>query len=165
MSDASVLVASVLKSDFSNDKAIPIACVDEKDEEMLFDDNVEEKDISCWSEFHFQCQVTSLAHCGWMCIPMLWFDVLVGIDPLVLPVSFSKAVFWAISRFSMLAPENSVIQETSVANGLRNFAPEISHLVGWKVPSGSDDGGDGMEPKNSVVVSKMCIPLIRTFRR
>lgn len=163
-SDASALMASILKSNLSNDRAIPISLGDE-DEKMRLDFDVEGVDISCWSQYHLQSQITSLVCEGWMCIPMLWFDVLVGIDPLILPPSFSKAVFWAISRFSMIALENIATIDPSVENWLKNFAAEISHLFGWKTPSGSDDGGDGIASKNSIVVSKMCMPLVRTFKR
>ncbi|XP_059642145.1 uncharacterized protein LOC132284095 isoform X2 [Cornus florida] len=127
--------------------------------------NVGEKGVSCWNEFSVQSQITSLDIGGWMCIPMLWCDVLVDIDPSFLPVSFSKAVFFALSRFSMVEPENSTEMTLPVRNWLSTCASEISHLFGWKVPSGSDDGAEGKESKNSIKVSTMCMPLIRTFKR
>lgn len=42
-----------------------------------------------------------------MCIPMLWTDVLVEIDPNVLPLSFTKVVFWARSRLLFVEPDIS----------------------------------------------------------
>lgn len=138
---------------------------DEDENEGLFADDTEEKDTSCWNGFSQQSQTTSSEYGGWMCIPMLWFDVLVEIDPMILPISFSKAVLWGLSRFSMVEPETIADMALPVGNWLTTRAPEVSCLFGWKAPSGSDDGGDGKESKNSVKVSTMCIPLIRTFRR
>lgn len=155
VSDASVLVASVLNN-YSG-----IVPTDGLDEESF----IEENDASCWNEFYLQCRRTVLVYGEWMCIPMLWFDVLVGIDPLVLPVSFSKAVLWAISRFSMVEPDNGTGVDPSSEKCPTTGASEISHLFGWKVPSGCDDGGCETESKNSTSVSKMYMPLIRTFRR
>nr|GEU89716.1 putative P-loop containing nucleoside triphosphate hydrolase [Tanacetum cinerariifolium] len=165
ISDASALVSSILHCQIhkSVDRNI-IDFKDEDDYEGLFSDDVE-KDSSCWSEFSLQSQTTSSA-CGvWMCIPMLWVDVLVEIDPTVLPVSFSKAVLWALSRFSMVEPETSSEMALPIGHWLTTRAPELSHLFGWKTPSGFDDGGNGQQVKNSVMVTTMCTPLIRTFRR
>ena len=138
---------------------------DDDDEWLLCSHDVEEKDVSCWNGFSTQSKTTSRVCDWWMCIPMLWFDVLVEIDPSVLPVSFSKAVFWALSRLSVVEPENVTEMSLPVRNWLATCASEISHLFGWKVPSGSDDGGNGNESKNSVKVSASCIPLLRTFKR
>lgn len=96
---------------------------------------------------------------------MLWLDVLVDINPSILPISFSKAVVWARSRFALVEPERSAEMEVSVKNWLSSSAKEVSSSFGWKVPTGSDDGGDGKESQNSMKVSTMCIPLIRTFKR
>ncbi|XP_027122644.1 uncharacterized protein [Coffea arabica] len=169
ISDASALVATILNNHLlsCNEKVVPVEANDENDnnEELLIGEDIEEKYTSCWNEFHLQMKNTTLTYREWLCIPMLWFDVLVGIDPLILPVSFSKAVFWALSRFSMVEAEYSIRMSVSIGDLLTTCASEISHLFGWKIPSGSDDGGDRAESKNSIGVSKMYIPLIRTFRR
>lgn len=166
VSDASALVSSIIhcQKQKGADRNI-IDFKDEDDNEGLFTDDTEEKDASCWHEFSVQSQTTSSEFGVWMCIPMLWFDVLVEIDPAVLPVSFSKAVIWALSRFSMVEPETSTEMALPVGRWLTTRVSEVSHLFGWRTPSGSDDGGDGEESKNSVKVKTMCIPLIRTFRR
>ncbi|KAL7180670.1 hypothetical protein ACSBR1_043789 [Camellia fascicularis] len=168
VSDAAALVTSMLNChtppSFSKNMSSEFND-DDEDEGVLFARDVEEKDYSCWNEFNLQSKVTSREFGEWMCSPMLWFDVLVEIDPLVLPVSFSKAVFWALSRFSIVEPENSTEMALPVRNWLSTCASEISHLFGWKVPLGYDDGGDGKESKNSIKVSTMCIPLVKAFKR
>ncbi|KAL3511525.1 hypothetical protein ACH5RR_024242 [Cinchona calisaya] len=165
VSDASALVATILNEHLllRNERVILIEGNDEN-EELFFDNDIEEE-TSCWNGFHLQSKSTMLAYEEWLCIPMLWFDVLVGIDPLILPLSFAKAVFWAISRFSMVEAENSSAMSVSIGDLMTTCASELSHLFQWKVPSGSDDGGDGAESKNSISVSKMYMPLIRIFRR
>lgn len=136
---------------------------DVKDEDRLpFVIDVEDTDGICWSEFSAQSKIASEEHRGWMCIPMLWIDVLVDMDPSVLPLSFSKAVFWARSHLTMVEPETSV---QTVGTWLSTSATEISTSFGWKVPTGFDDGGVGKESKNSIKVSVMHLPLIRTFNR
>lgn len=169
VSDASALIDMIMNDHLlsTNENIMPIEANNEYDdnEELFFGDDIEKKDTSCWNEFHLQRKNTALAYGEWLCIPMLWFDVLVGIDPLILPVSFAKAVFWAVARFSMVEAEYSIPLAVSVGDLLTTCAPEISHLFGWKVPSGSDDAADGTESKNSISVSKMYMPLIRTFRR
>ncbi|KAK9066129.1 hypothetical protein SSX86_013450 [Deinandra increscens subsp. villosa] len=152
VSDASALVSSVLHR--QTHKGVDRNFIDFKDEygdEGLFADEVEEKDTctSCWNDFGVQGQTAASEFGMWMCIPMLWVDVLVEIDPAVLPVSFSKAVLWALSRFSMVEPENSTEMALPVGHWLVTRAPEVSHLFGWRTPSGSDDGGGG-EELNSV---------------
>nr|XP_043617923.1 uncharacterized protein LOC122589673 isoform X2 [Erigeron canadensis] len=166
VSDASALVSAI--QHYQLHKGVVRNIIGLKDEDTSDDlsaDDVEDNDTSCWNEFSMQSQATSLEFGGWMCIPMLWVDVLVEIDPTVLPVSFSKAVLWALSRFSMIEPETSTEMALPVGHWLTTRAPEISHLFGWRTPSGSDDVMDGEESKNSVKVTTMCIPLIRTLRR
>ncbi|EEF48714.1 splicing endonuclease positive effector sen1, putative [Ricinus communis] len=58
--------------------------------------------------------------------------------------------------------ENMVL---AVRPWLSSSATEISTSFGWKVPTGFDDGGGGKESKNSLRVSMMHLPLIRTFNR
>lgn len=126
----------------------------------------DEQDNSCsWGQFNVQSGIVSQECREWMCIPMLWVDVLVDTSPSVLPLSFSKAVFWARSRFPMVELESSAEMVLPVKSCLSSFAAEISSSFGWKVPSGSDDGGDGNKSKNSVEVLTMSFHLIRTFNR
>ncbi|XP_057484489.1 uncharacterized protein LOC130770852 isoform X2 [Actinidia eriantha] len=120
---------------------------EDEDEGLLFARDSEEKDDSCWNEFSVQSRFTSQEFGEWMSIPMLWHYVFVEIDPLIFPVSFFKAVFWALSRLTTVEPENSTEMALPVINCLSICAPGISHLFGWKVPSGYDDGGDGKEWK------------------
>ena len=80
---------------------------EDEDEGLLFAHDSEEKDDNCWNEFSVQSRFTSQEFGEWMSIPMLWHDVFVEIDPLIFPVSFSKAVLWALSRLTMVEPENS----------------------------------------------------------
>ncbi|KAK6129452.1 hypothetical protein DH2020_036810 [Rehmannia glutinosa] len=168
VSDACALISIILNGQLhASDKSVrPTNYGDvEDEEEILSGFHTKEKDNSCWNEFMLQHKIISQVDGTWMCVPMLWFDVLVEIDPLVLPLSFSKAVFWALSRFSLIEPENSSEMALSVRNWLATCASEVSYLFGWKVPSGSDDGGDGTESRNSIRTSTMCLPLVRTFKR
>ncbi|KAH6773277.1 P-loop containing nucleoside triphosphate hydrolases superfamily protein [Perilla frutescens var. hirtella] len=168
VSDASALISIILNGQLHpSDKPIrPTNSGDADDEEEILSTlHAKENDTSCWKEFALQHKVVSQVDGSWMCVPMLWFDVLVEIDPLALPLSFSKAVIWALSRFSLIETENSTEMSLSVRNWLTTCASEISYLLGWKVPSGSDDGGDGTESRNSIRTSTMCRPLVRTFKR
>ncbi|XP_022889351.1 uncharacterized protein LOC111404723 isoform X2 [Olea europaea var. sylvestris] len=168
VSDASALISMVLSGQLRscNTPSGPTSFgIEDDDEEPLFVLDIEDNDVSCWKEFSLQKKMTSQVYGEWMCIPKLWFDVLVEIDPLALPVSFSKSVFWALSRFSMVEPENREEMALPVRNWLSSFASEMSSLCGWKVPSGADDGGDGAESRNSVKSSSMCLPLVRAFKR
>ncbi|XVF23314.1 hypothetical protein REPUB_Repub13aG0026900 [Reevesia pubescens] len=167
VSDAAALITSMLKCSTATSisKNTSIGLDDEEeDNELPFTQDVEEKDISCWSEFSAVGQITSREYREWMCIPMLWIDVLVDIDPLVLPISFSKAVLWARSRFPLVESENSAELALDIRGWLSSSAAEISSTFGWKVPTGSDDGGV-KESKNAMRLSTMCIPLIKTFNR
>ncbi|PIA43898.1 hypothetical protein AQUCO_01800146v1 [Aquilegia coerulea] len=144
------------------DNSITADFNDEEDE-LGFSQDVEEKDCSCWSEFSVQSKLSAREYIGWICIPMLWLDVLVETDLLVFPISFFKAVLWALSRFSMVELENSMEMELSVRDWLSSHAGQIS-LV-WEVPTGSDDGGDGKLSKNSIEASSMSTVLVKTFKR
>ncbi|KAL3835347.1 hypothetical protein ACJIZ3_010083 [Penstemon smallii] len=167
VSDASALMSIILNGQLHpSDKPIRTHPIDLEDEdEILSGLHINEKEASCWKDFIMLHKIVSQVDGSWMCVPMLWFEVLVEIDPMVLPFTFSKAVFWALSRFSLIELENSTEMALSVRNWLSTCAQEISHLFGWKVPSGSDDGGDGTESRNSIRTSTMCLPLVRTFKR
>ncbi|KAL3632175.1 hypothetical protein CASFOL_025159 [Castilleja foliolosa] len=168
VSDACALVFLILNGQLHpSDKPVKSTNYGDVDdeEEILSSFHIKENDDSCWNEFMLQHKIISQVDGSWMCVPMLWFDVLVEIDPLVFPLSFSKAVFWALSRFSLTEPGNNSEMTLSVKNWLATCASEVSYLFGWKVPSGSDDGGDGTESKNSIRISTMCLPLVKTFKR
>ncbi|XP_022716392.1 helicase SEN1-like isoform X3 [Durio zibethinus] len=166
VSDAAALITSMLNCSTATSilKNTSIELDDEEeDNELPFTKDVEEKDTSCWSEFSAQSLITSRECREWMCIPMLWIDVLIDIDPPVLPISFFKAVLWARSRFPLVEPENSAELALDIRGWLSSSAAEISSTFGWKVPTGSDDGEK--ESKNSMRLSTMCLPLIKTFNR
>ena len=166
VSDAAVLISSLLSSCPPPSPARSIFNElndDDDDARLLFSVDAEEKNDSSWKDFSMQSKIASLDFGEWMCIPMLWIDVLVDINPLVLPVSFWKAVFWAQSRFSMVEPEINSEGALPVRTWLSSS--EISATFGWKLPTGSDDGGDEKEQKNSIKVSTMSLPLIRAFIR
>lgn len=167
VSDAAALVAAMLTRQtppVNNSRSMPFESSDEDEDQGLpFALNVD-KDNSCWNEFNAQGKIATLDSEYWMCIPMLWADVLVDTDPSVLPVSFSKAVFWALSRLSMVEPPSNAEMALPVRHWL-TCASEISHLFGWKVPCSSDDGGDEKDSKNSAKVSTLCIAFVRSFKR
>ncbi|XP_059456145.1 uncharacterized ATP-dependent helicase C29A10.10c isoform X2 [Corylus avellana] len=169
VSDAAALITTMLLNcsmPWSIDRNMSHDCDDDEQSDGLpFTPDVEEEDNSSWREFSVQSKISSREYQGWMCIPMLWIDVLVEIDPLVFPISFSKAVFWARSRFSLVEAESSAETALPVRTWLLSSSTEISTSFSWKIPTGSDDGGEGKEPTNSVKVSSMCLPLIRTFSR
>ncbi|KAL8113605.1 uncharacterized protein LOC141664415 isoform X2 [Apium graveolens] len=165
VSDAAALIAAMLNRQRSSVRSMSFEFNDEDEDRGLPFALDLDKDISCWNEFNIQGKIATLDSEYWMCMPMLWADVLVDTDPSVLPVSFSKAVFWALSRLSMVeAPSNNEMA-LPVRHWLTTCASEISHLFGWKVPCSSDDGGDEKEPKNSAKVSSLCIAFVRTFKR
>ncbi|XP_022992045.1 uncharacterized protein LOC111488514 isoform X1 [Cucurbita maxima] len=166
VSDAAALIHSMLDSCI-----VPLSSesnmnhnfdVAEDENVLIFAPN--EMDDDCWGGFSLQSNIISTEFKQWMCIPMLWIDVLVDIDPLVLPVSFSKAIFWARSRFSMVESEITSEGELPLRTWMSSSF-EISSSLGWKVPTGSDDGGDGKESKNSLKVCTMLLPLLKTFNR
>ncbi|KAE9585571.1 putative DNA helicase [Lupinus albus] len=170
VSDATALIYSVLNCcttpTTGNSMAYEVIELDDENDDIWLPSipDGEKDSSSSWSEFSVQSGITSRECREWMCIPMLWFDVLVDINPSVLPVSFSKAVFWARSRFPMVELENSAETVLPVRSYLASYAAEISSSFGWKVPTGSDDGG-GNKSNNSVEVLTMSSPLIKTFNR
>ncbi|KAK9097711.1 hypothetical protein Syun_024756 [Stephania yunnanensis] len=163
VSDAEALIFSLFSCQVNTFMDVGAFAENDCENELSFSHDVEENDTSCWSEFYDQGKLTSRECKGWMCIPLLWHDVLVDMNPSVFPISFSKGVLWALSRLSMVEPGNSYEVGDSVKDWLSSNAREISFC--WEVPTGYDDGGDGKESKNSIKTSKMCLPLIRIFRR
>uniref|UniRef100_A0A803M9Y6 Uncharacterized protein n=1 Tax=Chenopodium quinoa TaxID=63459 RepID=A0A803M9Y6_CHEQI len=166
VSDATALLSSLLHCQTSTDDSSNFFELSEEIDDAtscsVLDDK---KHVCCWNEFTFQSKIVCQEYTEWMCAPMLWFDVLLDIQPSILPVSVAKAVLWALSRFSMVEPENNSELSLPVKAWLSSGAAEVAAFLGWKCPSGSDDSGDGNVSKNSVRVSTRCIPLIRTFRR
>ncbi|XP_038985729.1 uncharacterized protein LOC103713146 isoform X2 [Phoenix dactylifera] len=166
ISDASALISLKLQyHSVSKDNMSISADFFDDEDELHFSHDIEEKDYSCWNFFGIQSKLTSRECKEWTCVPALWFDALIKVDPSILPISFSKAVFWALAHISMLESMSSVELSLSVDNWLSSYAGEISSSLMWEVPNGSDDGGDGNETRNSVKASSMCILLIRTFKR
>lgn len=167
VSDAAALIHAMLDScivSLSNESnTMHNFNVAEDENTLIFAPN--EMDDDCWGGFSLQSDIISAEFKQWMCIPMLWIDVLVDIDPLVLPVSFLKAIFWARSRFSMIDSETSAGGELPLKTWISSSSFEISSSLGWKVPAGSDDGGDGKESKNSLKVCTVLLPLMKTFNR
>ncbi|KAM0943249.1 putative DNA helicase [Dioscorea sansibarensis] len=153
-SEAVSAVDSSISSDFVVD-----------DDEVLLSHHIREKNSNCWREFSNQSKVT-LAECKeWICIPMLWFEVLTEVDPAIFPVSFCKAVFWVMSHISVMEANLSLEFAMPINKWLSVYAPEISSSFGWEVPQGYDDGSDGKESRNSIKVSSMQSPLGRTLKR
>ncbi|KAF9612426.1 hypothetical protein IFM89_000174 [Coptis chinensis] len=164
VSDAAALISLMLRCHTHQGVDSSVSAESNEDEDELpFFHDVEEKDSSCWSEFSIQSKLTARECRGWMCIPMLWFDVLVETNLSIFPISFSKAVLWALSRFSMVELDSGLEMELSVRSWLSSYAGKISFT--WEVPTGADDGGDGMVCKNSIEASSMCILLAKTFKR
>ncbi|XP_058780353.1 uncharacterized protein LOC131653997 isoform X3 [Vicia villosa] len=172
VSDATALIYSVLNCCVTRSTGSSMAYefpkLDDESDDIWPSSILDGKEQDCnssWSEFNVQSGIASQECQDWMCIPMLWVDVLVDTSPSILPLSFSKAVFWARSRFPMVEFESSAEMMPPVRSCLSSFAAEISTSFGWKVPTGSNDGGDGNKTKNSVEVLTMSVPLIRTFNR
>ncbi|XP_042418637.1 uncharacterized protein LOC122006984 isoform X2 [Zingiber officinale] len=165
VSDASALVSLKLKNRTSTCQSSThqVFVVDE--DEQLFSHDVEEKDDNCWSEFSTQNKLTSFECTEWACIPMLWFEVLIKIEPSMLPISFSKAVFWALSHISLLEFASMMELSSSIEEWLSVNAREISSSFGWEIPTGTDDGGDGKECRNSVRASSRTLVLTKTLKR
>ncbi|XP_019707473.1 uncharacterized protein [Elaeis guineensis] len=166
ISDASALISLKLQyhSVSKYNMRMSADFIDDEDE-LQFSHDIEEKDYSCWSLSGIQSKLTSRECKEWTCVPALWFDALIKVDPSILPISFSKAVFWALAHISMLESMSSVELSLSVDDWLSSYAGEISSSLMWEVPNGSDDGGDGNESRNSVKALSLCILLIRTFKR
>ncbi|XP_020580564.1 uncharacterized protein LOC110024757 isoform X2 [Phalaenopsis equestris] len=138
--------------------------IDEEDELILSEDT-EEKDNTCWTEFNMLSKLASSECTCWSCVPMLWIDSLIDVGPATLPITFSKALFWALSRLSVLELNFSLDMSLSTRDWLSIYASEISSSFGWQIPTGFDDGGEGKESRNSIRASSMCIPLLRTLKR
>ncbi|KAK8967609.1 putative helicase MAGATAMA 3 [Platanthera guangdongensis] len=167
ISDSSALIALKQKIyAVSKSKLSTNANFINEDDEPTFSEDVEEKDNNCWMEFSTQSMLASSECTCWKCVPMLWITALFELDPATLPIKFSKALFWALSRVSVLELNFNVDMLLSVKDWFTIHASEISSSFGWQIPTGFDDGGEGKESRNSVrASSSMCIPLLRAFKR
>lgn len=138
---------------------------DEEEDTSISKDS--ERDKSCWTEFCSQWNLTSCECSQWRCIPLLWYTAMFQVDPMNLPISFSMAIFWVLSRVSVadLSSSNEWMSQ-SVDEWLLSHAGEISWCFKWEIPSGSNDGGGGKESKNSVeVAAATCTLLLRSLKR
>lgn len=166
VSDAAALASLILKySATSNGDLATNTDFSYVENEISFSHDEEESESSCWNEFSTQGMLASQDCKEWSCVPMLWLDVLVEVDPYILPISFCKAVVWALSRFSLLDPDSNVENRLPVRDWMTEYNKEVLSSLGWEIPRGSDDGGEGRVSKNSVKASSMCIPLMRAFKR
>ncbi|KAL1224181.1 putative helicase MAGATAMA 3 [Cardamine amara subsp. amara] len=164
VSDATALLASLLHNNTGKYMGNDVK-YDDDDSNLPFSHTVEDTSNCPWSDFTQQSKIT-LGECKeWMCIPMLWITTLTHTNLLNLPVSLSQAVFWSRSRFCLVESEKNDEMTVDIDTWLSSSAAEIKSTLGWKVATGSDDGGPGKESKNSVTVSKMCLTLIRTLKR
>lgn len=164
VSDATALLASLLRNNTGKFMGYEIQ-YDDDDSNLPFSHTTEDVSDRSWSDFTQQSKIT-LGECKeWMCIPMLWITTLTNTNFLNLPVSLSQAVFWSRSRFCLVESEKNDEMTVDIETWLSSSAVEIKGTLGWKVATGSDDGGPGKESKNSVTVSKMCLTLIRTLKR
>lgn len=137
---------------------------DDEDDVPLFDE-LELNENSCWNAFCSQSRLATQGHKEWRCIPLLWHDIFIGVDPSILPISFCKAVIWGLSHFPLLDSDTSIEKNLSVTNWLSSHASEILPSFVWEVPNGYDDSAGRKESKNSVDGSLMCVPLMKIFKR
>ncbi|GAB2247771.1 hypothetical protein Droror1_Dr00007653 [Drosera rotundifolia] len=167
VSDAAALVSSLFHRQISpgTGRHLFLEATEDSDDGFSLPTGNEEKDGCCWNEFSFQGQIAGGEYSEWLCTPMLWYDILVEMEPSVLPISVSKAVLWALSHLCLVEPEKNSETTLPAKVWISSNAPELSSYLGWKSPTGSNDGGDGKEMKNSVRVSTMCLPLIRAFKK
>ncbi|KAK1290120.1 putative helicase MAGATAMA 3 [Acorus calamus] len=166
VSDAAALISLRLKDQVPSVIGMS-SCTDLNDDEdeILFAHASEGMESTGWTEISFQSALAFQESNEWFCVPMLWINVMFEINPTTLPISFSKAVLWGLSRFPMMEPESNIETTLPIKDWLSLYADQISASFGWEVPRGSDDGGDGMVSRNSVKASAMLVPLIRTFKR
>lgn len=166
ISDASALISfklnyeSVTEGDVSNS----VMFVDD-DDELLFTHDAEEKGYSCWNDFSVLNKLTCRGCKDWTCVPLLWYLIMVQLEPFKLPIAFSKAVFWALSHISVLEPGLGTESSVPVNDWLSSHTGEISSTFSWQVPNGADDGGSGKECINTLKVSQFCTLLLRIFKR
>uniref|UniRef100_A0A0E0E8H0 Uncharacterized protein n=1 Tax=Oryza meridionalis TaxID=40149 RepID=A0A0E0E8H0_9ORYZ len=151
ISDASALISfkmkyeSFTKGDVSNS----VIFVDDDDDLPVFCD-AEEMDYGCWNDFNVLYKLTCRECKDWRCVPLLWYLIMVQLEPSELPMAFSKAVFWALSHISVLEPGVSTESSVPVNDWLSSHAGEVLPTFSWQVPNGADDGGVGKECNNTL---------------
>ncbi|KAF0923218.1 hypothetical protein E2562_003428 [Oryza meyeriana var. granulata] len=166
ISDASALISfklkyeSFTKGDISNS----VIFVDDEDELPVFCD-AQEMDYSCWNDFSVLYKLTGRECRDWRCVPLLWYLIMVQLEPSKLPIAFSKAVFWALSHISMLEPGVGTESLVPMNDWLSSHAREVLPTFLWQVPNGADDGGAGKECINTLKVSQSCTLLLKIFKR
>uniref|UniRef100_M8BTR5 Helicase SEN1 n=1 Tax=Aegilops tauschii TaxID=37682 RepID=M8BTR5_AEGTA len=166
VSDASALISFKLKyeSATKGDSSNSVMFVEDEDE-LPFADDTAEKEYSCWSDFRALNKLTFRGCKDWTCVPLLWYLVMVQLEPSKLPMAFSKAVFWALSHISILEPGLAMDLSVPVNDWLSSHAGEVSSTFSWQVPNGADDGGGGKDCINTLKVSKFGTLLLRIFKR
>ncbi|XP_031505640.1 uncharacterized protein LOC116267851 isoform X2 [Nymphaea colorata] len=164
VSDTAALACWKLKLHSYTEINVSRAFNDDEDDDP-FSGDAEEKETTCWTEFNTLSKLTVRECNEWMCIPLIWFNVLVEMNLSSLPISFAKAVIWALSRFSIMEAGSTDNMTVSVKDWILLYAGSISHSFEWEIPKGCDDGGDGRPSKNSVQVSASCDILISTLKR
>jgi senataxin len=166
VSDASALISFKLKYESTSmgDARSSIIFMDDEDE-LPFADDTAEKEYGCWNDFSVLNKLTFRGCKDWTCVPLLWYLVMVQLEPSKLPITFSKAVFWALSHISVLEPGLAVESSLPVNDWLSSHAGELSSAFSWQVPNGADDGGGGKDCINTLKVSKFGTLLMRIFKR
>uniref|UniRef100_A0A0D3H8H1 Uncharacterized protein n=1 Tax=Oryza barthii TaxID=65489 RepID=A0A0D3H8H1_9ORYZ len=151
ISDASALISFKMKyeSFTKGDVINSVIFVDDDDELPVFCD-AEEMDYGCWNDFNVLYKLTCRECKDWRCVPLLWYLIMVQLEPSELPMAFSKAVFWALSHISVLEPGVSTESSVPVNDWLSSHAGEVLPTFSWQVPNGADDGGVGKECINTL---------------
>eukprot|EP01018_Ginkgo_biloba_P027712 Gb_33974 [translate_table: standard] len=139
--------------------------INEDDDELQSFHEIEETESNCWTEFNKLSKLAARECEEWFCIPLLWVEVLVGMSPAVLPLSFSKSVIWALSRFSVIEPEKSKSVTMSVSQWISVSFEKVAGSLEWENPKGCDDGANGKGSVNTLKASRQCMELLRIMRR
>uniref|UniRef100_A0ACD5XU29 Uncharacterized protein n=1 Tax=Avena sativa TaxID=4498 RepID=A0ACD5XU29_AVESA len=166
VSDASALISFKLKYETTTkgDPSSSVIFIDDEDE-LPFADDTAEKEYGCWNDFSVLNKLTFRGCKDWTCVPLLWYLVMVQLEPSKLPITFSKAVFWALSHISVLEPGLAMESSVPVNDWLSSHAGEVSSTFSWQLPNGADDGGGGKDCINTLKVSKFGTLLMRIFKR
>ncbi|KAI5386552.1 hypothetical protein KIW84_072908 [Lathyrus oleraceus] len=171
VSDVTALIYSVLNCrvtrSIDSSMAYEFLKLDDESDDILLSSILDGEEQDCnssWSEFNVQSGIASQECRDWMCIPMLWVDVLVDISPSILPLSFSKAVFFgARSRFPMVELESSAETMLPVRSCLSSVAAEISSSFGWKQWSFTRDYFNGKTVASIVLLAAVVFCLLSAW--
>ncbi|KAJ1290242.1 hypothetical protein BS78_02G228000 [Paspalum vaginatum] len=166
ISDASAMISYKLKYEAVQKLNVsnPVMFADD-DDELPFSHDTEKKSQSCWNDFNVLNKLASHECKDWKCIPLLWYRTMVQLEPAKLPIAFSKAVLWGLSRISVLEPGLATESSVPVNAWLSSHVGEVSSTFTWQVPNGADDGGGGKDCINTLKVSQFCTLLLRIFKR